>query len=176
MQKLVRAACRLARAASWSNERRWMDQPWRARLYNVDLRALPSCAPINRDHAREHDRKSDFCFEVGNETRNPRRRGRVPIKCCSVACDQVANKPDYKSGCVKRPADAFGHPTPPRFSAASQHCGERRVSGLGFHNRLAPVDGRHSFWFLFAAWLRARNPSNGVDTFIAPLFLDRTYT
>src|SRR5262249_61620117 len=37
------------------------------------LRSLPSCAPINRDHAREHERKSEFYFEVGNETRNPRR-------------------------------------------------------------------------------------------------------
>ena len=35
---------------------------------------------IDRDHAREHERKSEFCFEVGNETRNPRRRGRLPIK------------------------------------------------------------------------------------------------
>ena len=35
--------------------------------------ALPSCAPINRDHAREHECKSKFCFEVGDETRNPPR-------------------------------------------------------------------------------------------------------
>jgi hypothetical protein len=25
-------------------------------------------SPINRDHACEHERKSEFCFEVGNET------------------------------------------------------------------------------------------------------------
>ena len=28
-------------------------------------------SPVNRDHTREHERKSEFCFEVGNETRNP---------------------------------------------------------------------------------------------------------
>jgi hypothetical protein len=44
-------------------------------------RSLPSCPPINRDHACEHERKSEFCFEVGNETRNPPRRGHAPIKC-----------------------------------------------------------------------------------------------
>ena len=53
------------------------------------LRSLPVCAPINRDHAREHERKSEFCFEVGNETRNPQRRGHVSIKCCGVACAQM---------------------------------------------------------------------------------------
>src|SRR5215831_20543859 len=80
------------------------------------LRSLPSCAPINRDHAREHERKSDFCFEVGNETRNPRRRGHVPINCCGVACAQVAKQPTHKPGYVNSPADAFGicHPTQPR--------------------------------------------------------------
>jgi hypothetical protein len=36
MQKLVRAACRLAHAAPGSDKRRWMDQSWRARLYDVD--------------------------------------------------------------------------------------------------------------------------------------------
>src|SRR5262245_39010464 len=36
MQKLVCAACRLAHAAPGSDERRWMDQSWRARLYDVD--------------------------------------------------------------------------------------------------------------------------------------------
>jgi len=84
------------------------------------LRALPSCAPINRDHAREHERKSEFCFEVGNESRNPPGRGHVPIKCWRVACTQVAKKPNRKSGCVNRPADALGiwHPTPRRSSSA----------------------------------------------------------
>jgi hypothetical protein len=43
------------------------------------LRALPYGAPINRDHAREHERKSKFCFEVGDKTRNPPRRGQ-PMK------------------------------------------------------------------------------------------------
>src|SRR6476661_4706391 len=81
---------------------------------------LPSCAPINRDHAREHERKSEFCFEVGNESRNPPGRGHVPIKCWRVACTQVAKKPNRKSGCVNRPADALGicHPTPRRSSSA----------------------------------------------------------
>ena len=51
------------------------------RTVRCGFRALPSCAPINRDHAREHECKSKFCFEVGNETRNPPRRGRAPIKC-----------------------------------------------------------------------------------------------
>ena len=74
---------------------------------------LPSCPPINRDHAREHERKSEFCFEVGNETGNPPRRGHVPMKCWRVARAQVAKKPNRKSGCVNRPADALNiwHPT-----------------------------------------------------------------
>jgi hypothetical protein len=71
------------------------------------LRSLPSCAPINRDHAREHQRKSELRFEVGNETRNPRRRGHVPIKYCGVACAQVAKKPNHKPGYVNSPADTF---------------------------------------------------------------------
>ena len=85
------------------------------------LRSLPSCAPINRDHAREHERKSDFCFEVGNETRNPRRRGHVPIQCCGVACAQVAKKPNHKPNYVNSPADTFRfcHSTEPRSSAAA---------------------------------------------------------
>jgi hypothetical protein len=59
-------------------------------------------------------------FEVGNEARNPPRRGLFPIKRCGVPCAHVAKKPNHKSGCVNRPADAFGtcHPTQPRFSAA----------------------------------------------------------
>ena len=32
-------------------------------------------SPVNRDHTREHKRKSEFCFAVGNETRNPPGRG-----------------------------------------------------------------------------------------------------
>src|SRR4029077_9179627 len=64
---------------------------------------LPSCPPINWDHAREHERKSEFCFEVGNETGNPPRRGHVPMKCWRVARAQVAKKPNRKSGCVNRP-------------------------------------------------------------------------
>src|SRR5262249_36598958 len=77
------------------------------------LRLLPSCAPINRDHAREHERKSEFCFEVGNEMRNPRRCGHVPIKCRGVACTQVAKKPTHKPSYVNSPADTFRfcHPT-----------------------------------------------------------------
>src|SRR5258708_31795119 len=72
------------------------------------LRSLLSFAPINRDHAREHEHKSEFCFEIGNETRNPPRRDRIPMKYLSVACAQVAKKPNHKSGCVNRPAEAFG--------------------------------------------------------------------
>ena len=70
-------------------------------------------SPVNRDHTREHKRKSEFCFAVGNETRNPPGRGRNPIKRWRVAYAQVAKKPNRKSGCVNRPADALGirHPT-----------------------------------------------------------------
>jgi hypothetical protein len=77
------------------------------------LRSLPSCAPINRDHARKHERKSEFCFEVGNEARNPRRRGHVPIKCGGVACAQKAKKPNHKPDYVNSPSDTFRfcHPT-----------------------------------------------------------------
>jgi hypothetical protein len=56
------------------------------------LRALESCAPINRDHAREHERKSEFCFEVGNEPRNPPRRGHDPIEYWRVARAQVTKE------------------------------------------------------------------------------------
>jgi hypothetical protein len=75
-------------------------------------------SPVNRDHTREHERKSEFCFAVGNETRNPPGRGHNPIKCWRVAYAQVAEKPNRKSGCVNRPADALGiwHPTPRRTS------------------------------------------------------------
>ncbi len=94
------------------------------------LRSRPSCAPVNRDHARQHERKSEFCFEIGNETRNPRRRGPFPIKCCRVPWAQVAKKPNHKSGCVNRPADAFGicHPTSARFCAA---VATRRAASTG---------------------------------------------
>src|SRR6516225_8454372 len=92
----------------------------RAAKANKRAKLPPYCAPINRDHAREHERKSEFCFEVGNETRNPRRRGHVPIKYWGVACAQAAKNPNHKAGCVNRPADTFSicHPTQPRSSAA----------------------------------------------------------
>jgi hypothetical protein len=45
---------------------------------------------LSRDRAREHERKSEFCFEIGNEARNPPRRGPLPIKYWGVACAQVA--------------------------------------------------------------------------------------
>jgi hypothetical protein len=32
-----------------------------------DKGALPYCRPMNRDHAREHEHKSEFCFAVGNK-------------------------------------------------------------------------------------------------------------
>jgi hypothetical protein len=44
------------------------------------LLALPCFASINRNYTREHDRKSEFRFEVRNKTRNPPRRGPFPIK------------------------------------------------------------------------------------------------
>src|SRR4051812_16627062 len=77
-------------------------------------------SPVNRDHTRKHERKSEFCFEVGNETRNPPGRCRDTIKRWRVAYAQVAKKPNRKSSCVNRPTDALGiwHPTPLRFSAA----------------------------------------------------------
>src|SRR5262249_9958237 len=67
------------------------------------------------------ERKSEFCFEVGNETKNPRRRVHVPIKCCGVPCAQAAKKPNHKPGCVNSPADTFSicHPTYPRSSATA---------------------------------------------------------
>ena len=54
-------------------------------------------SPVNRDHTREHKRKSEFCFAVGNETRNPPGRDRNPIKRWRVAHAQVAKKPNHKS-------------------------------------------------------------------------------
>jgi hypothetical protein len=117
-----------------------MNHSWRAQTVRCELRALPSCAPINRDHAREHDRKSDFCFAVGNETRNPPRRDHLPIKCWRVACAQVAKKPNHKTGCVNRPAEAFGirHP----------------ISALGF----LPVKAFHNLVSIFVA----RNCARGI--------------
>jgi hypothetical protein len=96
-------------------------------------RALPPFAPINRDHAREHERKSEFCFEVGNEAGNPPRRGNLPIKCWRVARAQVAKKPNRKPGCVNRPADAFGirHPTPARSSPPSPPA--EQATAIGAH-------------------------------------------
>src|SRR5262249_1822819 len=77
------------------------------------LRSLPSCAPINRDHAREHDRKSEFSFEVRNKQKNPGRCDQAQIKCCGGACAQVAKKPNHNPGYVNTPADTFRfcHPT-----------------------------------------------------------------
>ena len=94
------------------------------------------CAPIHRDHASEHERKSKLCFEVGNETRNPPRRGRIPMKYWGVARAQVAKKPNCKPGSVNRPADAFGvcHLTAPQFAAAvatSQEGQRQPRSGRG---------------------------------------------
>ena len=103
------ARCLSARSRRSGVRRTTLNESLMARqTVRCGLRALPSCAPINRDHAREHERKSEFCFEVGNESRNPPGRGRSPIKCWRVACAQVAKKPNRKSGCVNRPADAFG--------------------------------------------------------------------
>src|SRR5262245_66308999 len=112
------------------------------------LRSLPSCAPINRDHAREHERKSDFCFEVGNETRNPRRRGPVPIKCCSVACAQVAKKPNHKPGHVNSPADPFRfcHPTYPRSSATAA-----TSIGLTAHVSITNFWNKPAFFYTISA-------------------------
>ena len=108
------ARCLSARSRRSGVRRTTLNESLMARqTVRCGLRALPSCAPINRDHAREHDRKSDFCFAIGNETGNPPRRGQVPIKYGRVACAKVAKRPNHKTGCVNRPADAFGirHPT-----------------------------------------------------------------
>jgi hypothetical protein len=89
-----------------------------ARGYRPPLPPAENCPPVNRDHAHERECKSEFCFAVGNETRNPPGHGHSPIKCWRVACAQVAKKPNRKSGCVNRPADALNiwHPTPQRTS------------------------------------------------------------
>src|SRR6516225_1381106 len=104
----------------------------RAAKANKRAKLPPYCVPINRDHAREHERKSEFCFEVGNEARNPPRRRRLPIKYWGVACAQVAKKPNRKACCVNRPAEAFGicNSTPHRFSAAvaTSRAGHREIS------------------------------------------------
>ena len=70
------------------------------------FRAVPSCN-IQGDHARQHEPKSEFSLHVGNETRNPPRRGPTPIKYWGVACAQVAKKPDRKAYSVNRPAEVF---------------------------------------------------------------------
>jgi hypothetical protein len=68
------ARCLSARSRRSGVRRTTLNESLMARqTVRCGLRALPSCAPINRDHAREHVRKSDFCFAVGNETRNPPR-------------------------------------------------------------------------------------------------------
>src|SRR5215831_3322271 len=112
------------------------------------LRSLPSCAPINRDHAREHERKSEFRFEVGNETRNPRRRGPVPIKCCGVACAQIAKKPNHKPGYVNSPADTFRFchlpcpgllpPSPPAEAHKRFDCVPMATLRFGLHDCIRP--------------------------------------
>ena len=58
---------------------------------------------------------------LGTKLENPRRRGRVPIQCCGVACAQVAKKPNHKPNYVNSPADTFRfcHSTEPRSSAAA---------------------------------------------------------
>ena len=57
----------------------------RAVKANRRVQVTSHCPPINWNHAREAERKSDFCFEVGNEARNPPRRGPLPIKYWGVA-------------------------------------------------------------------------------------------
>ena len=124
------ARCLSARSRRSGVRRTTLNESLMARqTVRCGLRALQSCAPINWDHAREHDRKSDFCFAIGNETRNPPR----PIKYGRVACAKVAKRPNHKTGCVNRPADSFGmcHPTLPRLSDA----GHRRWPGRREFNR-----------------------------------------
>src|SRR5262249_20077051 len=104
---------RSSAAVATSREGHRLPRSGREEVVAPALRSLPSCPPINRDHARGHERKSEFCFEIGNETRNPRRRDHVPVKCCGLACAQVAKNPNHKPGCITRPADTFRicHPT-----------------------------------------------------------------
>ena len=106
-----------------------------ARRYRPPLPPAENCPPVNRDHAHERECKSEFCFAVGNETRNPPGSGRVPMKCWRVAHAQVAKKPNHKSGCVNRPADTFGicHSTQPQSSAA---VATRAATSIGFTTQL----------------------------------------
>src|SRR5262249_49627367 len=120
----------------------------------------------------------------GNETRNPPRRGHAPIKYGSVACAQVAKKPNHKSGCVNRPAEPFGiqQLTPPWFPnvAATSRCGERRESSLRFHDCQPRWMEGTFLKFLFCrliAGLRFFNPSRGhMCCRDAPLFLDGNHS
>jgi hypothetical protein len=73
------------------------------------LRSLPSCPPINRDHACEHERKSEFCFEVGNETRNPRRRGPRPNQTLRHGLRSNSQKAKSQSRLRKSPSRYFWH-------------------------------------------------------------------
>jgi hypothetical protein len=69
------ARCLLARSRRFEVRRTTLlnESLMARRTVRCGLRALLSCAPINRDHARKHECKSDFCFKVGNEIRNPPR-------------------------------------------------------------------------------------------------------
>ena len=54
------ARCLSARSRRSGVRRTTLNESLMARqTVRCGLRALPSCAPINRDHAREHDRKSE---------------------------------------------------------------------------------------------------------------------
>jgi hypothetical protein len=81
---------------------------------STPLRALPSCEPINRDHAPEHERKSELCFEVWNETRNPPRRGRIPNKNWGMACAHVPTQIPLRKS-PSRCLLPFVHPIPPHW-------------------------------------------------------------
>ena len=98
------ARCLSARSRRSEVRRTTLNESLMARqTVRCGLRALPSCAPINRDHDREHDRKSDFCFEV--EIRNraarlagpPSRNIEHPLKKillyrrCNQFTDELAN-------------------------------------------------------------------------------------
>jgi hypothetical protein len=98
------ARCLSARSRRSGVRRTTLNESLMARqTVRCGLRALPSCAPINRDHDREHDRKSDFCFEV--EIRNraarlagpPSRNIEHPLKKillyrrCNQFTDELAN-------------------------------------------------------------------------------------
>jgi len=145
----------------------------------VNKRAkLPAlCAPINRDHAYEHERKPEFCFEVRNETRNPPWRRHVPIKYCGVPCAHLAKKPNHKSGCVSRPADAFGicHSTQPGLSFATRREDQHQPrSGQALPPRQS-VQGlwacRNLLWPLQALTIAVNAAVMSLDFMRQPLFV-----